>query len=194
MHHNKSHLHGGCLVNSVTLKTATAVSVPLWQLLRAVARVFETVPELRDRLAVILGTLTNPEHSMAGRRSTTSFHTLLTTRFAVPGLPHPFLAHLSDSLLYFGCPLHGWAQVVQTRGRSADIRFSPSAFRATLWCPAGSTAFGEHIQAHRCHIVPVPWRNEQAGLPGSLHLAVLIFVTPPQVAFTQQTCLSLCML
>ena len=87
-----------------------------------------------------------------------------------------------------------WVDVVQTRSCSADIRFSSFAVRATLWCPAGSTAFGEHVQAHRCHIAPVPWRTEQAGLPGSLQLTVLIFSTSLQVAFTEQTCRSLCIL
>ena len=73
MHHDKSHLHGGCLVNSVSVKSATAGLNTTMATLWTVAWVFETVPEVRDRLAVIPVTLTNPEHSMAGRRSTTRF-------------------------------------------------------------------------------------------------------------------------
>ena len=43
-------------------------------------------------------------------------------------------------------------------------------------------------------MAPFPLGTKQAGLPRFQHLAVSITVTPPQVDFTRQTCLSLCML
>ena len=77
---------------------------------------------------------------------------------------------------------------------SADTRVRSFAVRAALWCQPGSRAFGKHIRVPWSHLAPFPRDTEQAGLPIFQHLAVSITVISPQVAFTGQTCLPLCML
>ena len=68
MYHTTSHLHGKPLVSLQTVEMLSTITPT------ALDRgpVFETVPELRDRLAVMLVTATK-HYSPAGRRSTTHF-------------------------------------------------------------------------------------------------------------------------
>lgn len=71
MYQDASDLYGSPLVSVETMETAAASLSTVTATAPERDRVFETVPELRDRLAVILVTatsITNP-----GRRSTTHF-------------------------------------------------------------------------------------------------------------------------
>ena len=82
--------------------------------------------------------------------------------------------------------------------KCGDVRLTPGSdllqSELLLWCQAGSRAFGKHIRVPWSHLAPFPRDTEQAGLPIFQHWAVSITVISPQVAFTGQTCLPLCML
>ena len=105
MCHDTSHLHGGCFVSLLTMDSAAAGLSTSMATIPHRHRVFEIVPRLRDRLAVCFvtpTTFTNPEHGMAGRRSTAccvACSTPLTTWSILAGLRLPCLANLSDTAL-----------------------------------------------------------------------------------------------
>jgi len=138
-----SHLHGGCFVSLLTMDSAAAGLSTSMATIPHRHRVFEIVPRLRDRLAVCFvtpTTFTNPEHGMAGRRSTAccvACSTPLTTWSILAGLRLPCLANLSDTTL---CQI-AWS----VKPEWAAGRDKPDS---DLGCPSKSLSFGPLQKRH----------------------------------------------